>query len=67
MLNPVSCDDAEPESVASVDVSLCSRTEYILDERDSLSHRQRRWRNSCLVLEANLKKSKGTIQLYSKG
>lgn len=58
MFNTGSCDDADPQSIPSVDVSLSSRTEHILNERDSLLNSKWLLCHILLILVANLSPSK---------
>lgn len=58
MFNAGSCDDADPQSIPSVDVSLSSCTEHILNERDSLLDSKWLLCHILLILVANLSSSK---------
>lgn len=57
VFNAGSRDDAHPQTISSVDVSLGSCAEHVLNERDRLLNRKWLLRHILLILVTNLKKS----------
>lgn len=49
-----SCDDTDLETISCVDVSLCCRTEDILNQSHCLLQRQWLFLHTCLVLQSYL-------------
>lgn len=63
LLDALLINDADPEGISSVDVSLCRRDEDIFDELDRLLLTQRNMLHTLHVLETNLWKVRPT-QVY---